>query len=113
MLNLIISNPILLELIEKGFEATLRQDGVVLEGFYKSGTVRLEPKEDGTFVAHSRYNQTDDIESFDDLVYLNHDWWGQSKSRSEHWKNPEERWGKEMIRLGLVKRREETVVHYE
>ncbi|PLS19000.1 hypothetical protein CVD28_00945 [Bacillus sp. M6-12] len=113
MLKNIINNEIILQLVEKDIPVELRKNGFVIEGFYKSGQVRLEPKEDGTFIAHSRYDQKDDIESFDDLVHLNHEWWGYSKDRSEGWKKPEEKWAVEMVRLGLVKRREEKVVHYE
>lgn len=113
MIKNMISNEIILELVEKEFPVAIRKDGFIIEGFYKSGTVRLEPKEDGTFTAHSRYDQEDTIESFDDLVYLNHEWWSYSKGRSEGWLKPDEKWAKEMVRLGLVKRKEETVVHYE
>lgn len=105
MMDKAISNPLILELIDKGFGLSLQKDGFVLEGFYKSGTVRLEPKEDGTFTAHSRYNQQDEISSIDDLVYLNRQWWRYSKDRFEGWKKPEEKWAKEMVRLGILKTR--------
>lgn len=98
----VIKNKILLTLIEKGFEITLSKSGIILDGFYKSGTVKLEPKEDGTFIAHTRYNQTDDIGDFDDLVKLNYEWWQKSKDRSEHWLEPEADWKNEMIRLQLL-----------
>jgi hypothetical protein len=113
MIKQLVNNEILLELIEKGFSVILKKDGVVLEDFYKSGTVRLEPQEDGTFRAHSRYEQVDGIESLDDLVYLNYEWWQKSKNRSDSWLKPDELWAKEMVRLGIIKRKEEMVVSYE
>lgn len=109
----IILNETLLTFLEKGFEATLSKDCIKIEGFYKSGIVTLEPQEDGTFIAHSRYNQTNKIESFDDLVRLNYEWWQYSKNRAEFWEKPDLKWGNEMALLGLVKISEETVINYK
>jgi maltose-binding protein MalE len=45
----------------------------VVNGFYKSGTVKLKITE-GEIIAESRYDQIDVIEDLEDFVKLNYRW---------------------------------------
>ena len=76
-------NPIIQELLEKGFTLQMsynpatKRIGYSLGGFYKSGTVLLEERigYDGhSLMATARYNGLTIINDFDDLVRLNYDW---------------------------------------
>jgi hypothetical protein len=72
--------PLLRELVEKGIPFTITSTGVIIDGFYKSGTVRLEPQYGGGeeilhWVSHDRYDKTEQINDFADLVSLNFSWW--------------------------------------
>lgn len=113
MIKTLLTHPIVLELVEKGFELKVRKSGIFIEGFYKSGTVEMIINEEDQLIAKSRYNQEDVIETFNDLVYLNYEWWQKSKGRSDHWTSPANEWGEFMVELGLAKKRTETIVHYE
>jgi hypothetical protein len=44
-----------------------------IDGFSKSGTATLY-EEDGAFFLESRYNQIDEIESFEDIAAVAYDW---------------------------------------
>lgn len=113
MITKLLVHPVVLTLIEKDVELTVCKEGISIDGFYKSGTIRLVVNERDELIAHSRYQQEDTIETFEDLVHLNYEWWQQSKNRSSHWKKPETEWGDFMAEIGLVKKRVENVVHYE
>lgn len=113
MIETLLTHPIVLELIEKGFELRVRKSGVLVDGFYKSGSIELVLNNENELIAKSRYEQEDVIESFEDLVSLNYEWWQKSKNRNDHWLNPTKQWGELMVELGLVKMRVERVVHYD
>ena len=69
------------------------EDGVIgyyLEGFYKSGGVRLRRDPEG-YVFTDRYT-TKLIEGIEDLSYEHLRWWDASKERYEGWQQPEELW---------------------
>lgn len=112
------SNPIFGELLKRGIEFKVQYQlalgGVCysIEGFYKSGQISLFEK-DGDLWAYGRYDEKTKIESFDDLVMLNYEWWVSSKSRSKIWSQPEELWAKEFVRLGLAKKKVQTVESWE
>lgn len=80
-----------------------------IHGFYKSGTVTLFRALDDKIYAKARYDEVTEIETFDDLVTLNWSWWNLSKERYDGWKNPDNGWVEDMIRLGLVKVKTTTV----
>ena len=83
----------------------------LVNGFCKSGTVELY--EDGeTIKCAARYNEIDNIETFDDLVFVAYSWWERSKERASGWKNPPSEWVEEFVRLNLVKKKVETVTSY-
>lgn len=73
-----------------------------LDGFYKSGTVILYKTSTGKRECVARYNETNIIENFDDLVYLNYDWWIRSRDRSEGWQTPHDYWKHHLINKKLV-----------
>lgn len=110
-LSYLLSN-IVSNIIDVGIEPIITKDGLVIMGFYKSGQVILSPCGDGNkFNASARYGENTLIESFDDLVELNYDWWQRSKSRSGCWTQPEYPWAEQMVRLGLVEKK--TIPAYE
>lgn len=93
---------------------TLRNGEIAYEisGFYKSGLVTLY-EEGGSLYVEARYGEVDQVESFDDLVYINYKWWQRSKERYDGWVNPEDSWVEDMVRLGLVQREDRTVITYK
>jgi hypothetical protein len=99
-------------MVNAGIEPTITKNGLVIDGFYKSGTILLTHDEEN-FIVKARYNEETTITSFDDLVYLNYGWWQRSKDRSDWWKQPNLTWADEMVRLGLVTKKviPETVVY--
>lgn len=80
-------------------------------GFSKSGTATLYQVGDVVF-AETRYNQVNEIESFDDLVKLSFEWYANYKDRSP-FEQPDSHFLPHFIRLGLLKVKTETVTRYE
>jgi hypothetical protein len=103
----ILKNPIIKELLDRCIPITLKKEGFEVEGFYKSNYMLLQPSDNDAFIAMDRYNETTDIDNFDDLVRLNYKWWFKSRDRFEGWKDPDQRWLEDMERLGLI---EEVVI---
>lgn len=83
-----------------------------VDGFYKSGTVKLVENPDGTFVAHARYNETTTIDTLLDLACLNHNWWCNSRDRFEGWKNPDSAWIETLKEFNLIKEEIKTITTY-
>ena len=61
-----------------------------VEGFYKSDTVSLHPK-DGYFLCVDRYNE-EKIVALEDLVGINYRWWLSSKDNFSGWIQPDPIW---------------------
>jgi hypothetical protein len=99
---------VLKELLDNGVSFEISKDenreSYVYEitGFYKSNFVKLREKDSDTLEATCRYNETETITSFDDLVRLNYRWWDYSKDRFDGWASPEGDYMKHFKRLGLV-----------
>lgn len=87
----LLKNPIILELARKSIPFTVENQLIRVDGFYKSDCARLS-LQSGKLIAETRYNQVDEINKFEDLVYLNYDWWLKSKDRSDAWKKPDGAW---------------------
>lgn len=103
-MNEFLKNPIICAIVERGIPLKITIDGFVIEGFYKSNEIKLKPMIDlFGFTAISRYNEKIYIKHFDDLVYLNYEWWKRSKNRFDGWKNPDPLWINDMVRLDLIK----------
>jgi hypothetical protein len=84
-------------------EAFLTKDetlGFKLSGFYKSGTVELTA-EPAYIMARARYNETTRVDTWDDLVRLNHRWWLRYRNRFEGWKHPDSGFVEDFKRLNL------------
>ena len=97
------------ELLEANFEYSVSKAGVYLEGFYKSSGITLVYDDvEQNWVATARYNEKTVVNTLDDLVHLNYQWWQYSKDRYEGWANPEEEWLPLMVKLGLVTVKTET-----
>lgn len=84
-----------------------------IDGFYKSGSIDLEEKDDGNdLIATARYGEQTLVCNFNDLVSLNYDWWMYSKDRYDGWKTPEGCWLPFLLDMGLVKKTVETITKY-
>lgn len=95
-------------LVDKGLSVNISKEGYSLEGFYKSGSVIFNELNENTLLCHQRYDEVEEVSSFDDIVRVNFKWWQRSKARG--WGNPEEFWLQEFIRLDLVTVKTITVV---
>lgn len=80
-----------------------------IEGFYKSGIIKLTENNDGSLTAHCRYDEKREIESYTDLLELNYDWWQRSRNRYDGWKAPQYGWDKLLIEAGMVQVKEEVI----
>ena len=94
-------SPINVELVAD--EDSLTGIAYKIYGFYKSGDAILVPKAGGRLLAKTRYDNEDDIDSFRELVALNHQWWVRSKDRHDGWAAPAEPWATWMVEFGMVK----------
>lgn len=83
-----------------------------VDGFYKSGTVKLKIVE-GEIIAKSRYDQNDVIEDLEDLIRLNYRWWKNSCDRYDGWKNPDFRWIQLLKTYGLIEEVTNTTISYK
>ncbi len=90
--------------VQKGIRVVLTLDGYEIDGFYRGGPIRVESGADGNIYAIDRKDKKTRLESFDDLVRLNYDWWKASRDKKADWVNPGKEWVEEFGRLNLVKR---------
>ena len=110
-------NKIIEELLKKGVPVEMIHNKdtdkteFVLDGFYKSGEIRLIEKEEKLY-AHARYNEVTEINSLFDLVNLNYDWWKYSEDRFDGWINPDPTWLPLLLEFGLVKEETKTITTY-
>lgn len=108
-------NEIVLELIKSGVDVIVQYNNktnkleYILDGFYKSCTVRLYEEMDSLW-AQSRYDNVVSIECVEDIVMLNYYWWQKSKDKFNGWENPDYRWLELLKKYDLVK--EVNVVKY-
>lgn len=119
ILNLKKMNKIIEEILKNGIPVSMEYNKeknkivYIIEGFYKSGSINLEEKEnEDVLIATARYDEQTIVESFKDLVSLNYDWWMYSKDKYDGWKSPESRWLPFLLEMGLVKQNVEHVVKY-
>jgi hypothetical protein len=92
------------QLLEAGIEVGLTREGFTVDGFYKSGEVRIVPSTvEGSWICHQRYNKTDTVENLHDIVGINHHWWLHSKERSEFWEQPDLVWAPLLVKFGYIK----------
>lgn len=111
-------NKIIEELIENNipvittFNPQTKKKEYILEGFYKSGTVKLIETDD-KLTAIARYNEETNIESLYDIVQLNYEWWISSKERFDGWKNPDQLWIPLLIKYNFIKHVIKTIEYYE
>ena len=100
-------NQIIKDLLESGisvrmdFNKETKQVEYVVDGFYKSGEIKIIETE-GKLTAHARYNEVTEIDSLDDIIELNYIWWDSSKDRFEGWKTPDARWLPLLLKKGWV-----------
>jgi hypothetical protein len=109
------------ELLFKKFtiiDVALNEDSELvyhLNGFYKSGSIRLQYK-GGSIIATSRYDEEtilDEDNPFRSLVFLNYQWWQKSKDRFDGWESPDSKWLPYFLNYGLVKEKIEVKKVYE
>lgn len=72
-----------------------------IEGFYKSGSVKLYKNLD-KWECTARYDEVTIVENFDDLVYINYDWWYKSRNSLEGWQEPHTYWKQHLIDKKLI-----------
>ena len=105
-------HPFVDEILRKGIGVKLEYNAIkerneyIIDGFYKSGTIKLIERVgygDNAFLAESRYDQIDFINTFNDLVYLNYEWWMDSRERYEGWADPDPQWLPHLIGANLIK----------
>lgn len=91
------------ELVEAGIDVFLQKGGkFYIEGFYKSGSITIE-WDTSQWVACARYNEVTRIDTLQDLVELNYDWWQRSKDRCEGWEQPNDKWVPLLLKYGYIK----------
>ena len=95
-------------LVDKGLTVNISKEGYSLEGFYKSGSVTFNELDENTLLCHQRYDEVEEISSFDDIVMVNFKWWKRSKDKG--WSNPDNFWLQEFVRLDLVNVKTITIV---
>lgn len=99
------SLPALIEAaVSKGVRVLLTKSGYEIEGFYKAGSIRLDPDATGFMVATDKKEKQTLLKTFDDLVKLNYEWWKKSREKSTEFVNPGKEWIDEFVRLNYVKR---------
>lgn len=101
------------ECLANGLELAITQEGVRIEGFYKSGSVTLSmpygsDEGDVIFKCIARYGEETNLYSFDNLVELNFNWWVRSADRLSDWRQPDPKWRRALVEHGYAK--EETIV---
>jgi hypothetical protein len=74
-----------------------------IDGFYKSGTIKVYQDSEDSWTAHDRYGRVYTVDSFQELVGINFSWWQSSKERSSAWEQPDPRWIKALERFGYIK----------
>lgn len=85
------------------------QIGFEITGFSKSGHVTLY-EEDDKIICLARYDERDEIESYDDLVHIAYSWYRRYKDR-DVFSSPPSEWVEDFLRLNLIKQK--TVTVYE
>lgn len=97
------NHKLLNEILDKGFDIKIEHGQIFLGGFYKSGNVELVVKDNDTLWVNGRYDTSEEITTFDELVMINYNWWLKSRTRSEGWMQPNPSWAEHMVRLNLIK----------
>ena len=89
----ILNKPAIASCLKFGIPIEIKDFKIrIPEGFYKSDIAELAIDDLGRLIALTRYNTITVIESFQDLVKLNHKWWMYSRSRAKYWEVPNEKW---------------------
>lgn len=104
---------------EAGYDAATNSLYYILSGFSKSGTAsvkRVIPQAtppyigfiEGSADVTTRYDQTEAIYSFEDLVRIAFNWYITYKDRSP-FENPSEYWVDSFVEFGMLEKKEVTV----
>lgn len=97
--------PLLQEFWAKKAYFSMDQGGSVsMDGFYKNGPLRLEVRDNNQVVAIDKRNRETKINSFDDLVELNFQWWKQSTTKTSY-VIPQRPWIDSFMEKKLVRRK--------
>jgi hypothetical protein len=111
-------NRIIEDLVRKGFCLYVKYNKdedrfeYELDGFYKSGSVTFYEDKNGQLESISRYDKVNSIDSFDDIVNLNYQWWLYSKDRFNGWTSPDSNWLPYLLEAGLIKEEVTTTKKY-
>ncbi len=74
-----------------------------VDGFSKSGNVHLFETDTGEIKCLARYDECDEIHTYDDLVYIAWNWFLRYKER-DVFANPSHYWLNDFLRLGLIEK---------
>lgn len=97
-------------LVENGIPVTIEDEGFLLGGFYKHGSVLLYPVEAPERGNHEweivdRYDKKHPIHMFSDIVELNYDIWNEDYDPGI--------WGPLLIKYGHLEAHTETITTYK
>lgn len=90
--------------ITVGIKLNLGVPVFVLDGFYKSGQMKIFQDHTETWYARDRYNKDTRIDDFDDLCQLHMDWWELTKRRTDQSIGLSEGWDQALLDKGYVKK---------
>lgn len=77
--------PLLQEFWRRKAYFTIQKDGSIeMDGFYKNGALKIQITAQGTLVAIDRRGREVALDSFDDLVALNYQWWAASNTKTQY-----------------------------
>ena len=94
-------NEIIAQCLKRDINVQLSKDGYEIFGFAKAGKAILPffPNKDGEYVMSLRYNTTEVVRTFEDVVRICFDWCDRYSDRGYGWD-----WADTFVELGLLKK---------
>lgn len=111
-LQKLLNHSVVTDIILAGVQPTITTKGLIIDGFYKSGTVLLYIDGTNKLVAKARYDEITEINTLIDLVELNLDWLERTASRNHFYPALEEPWKSLALRFNLVIEKTEVVTTF-
>lgn len=99
--------PLIRQLNSKGvpFKIDGATGEIAIDGFYRSGGITLEIADDNAITAVDRRGTRTPVNTFDDLVALNYDWWIRTNGKTgENHINPDRPWLDELLNKRKIRR---------
>lgn len=112
-------HPIVQECLTRGLELKVKMENNEIryyfeDGFYKSGSSTYLVASNSTdhMVLHTRYENQEEVTSFEDIVNASYEWWCSSKHRCDGWNQPHAGWAEFYVEFGLVTKQTVTTTVY-